>query len=290
MKTVRIDFNVDDTHPSIAALVGRIFGVATEPSFAEDITIDLEACEFLGPSAVATLAGLRRIAEINGRTLSIRPPRLPKLLSYCQYSGLLLDFGVGPPPESHPENATTPLHAFTGSLPLSGIQKVVTLAKSQMALSPAAQDDLTVLLTELTQNVLDHSRSPVGGLVSARAYKEVRDVRFAVADFGVGIRHTLASRFSIASDKEAIRRALQEEVTSRSSSRNLGLGLAHLHAVVRVTRGRMVIYSGDGFLRHDKGKDYFGSGKVLFPGTIAFVRLPARESIEEVSEVTDIWR
>jgi len=173
---------------------------------------------------------------------------------------------------------------------LTDIYEVVALAKARMELSRAAQDDLTLVLTELIQNVLDHSESPVGGFLSARAYKEVRDVRFAVADFGIGIRQTLSRRFDIATDKAAIRRALQEEVTSRSSSRNLGLGLAHLHEIVRVTHGRMVIFSGNGYLRHDNGKDSFGSGDVLFPGTIAFVRLPARQADVEELEVIDIWR
>ena len=252
--------------------------------------VDLESCQFLGPSAVVTLAGLRRWAQIRGWTLAIRPPQLPKLLNYCRYSGLLTEFGAGPPSETHPDNVTTPLREFAGELPLEAISEVVALAKSQMELSRAAQDDLTLVLTELTQNVLDHSESPIGGLLSARAYRNVRDVRFAVADYGVGIRQTLGRRFDIETDKAAIRRAFQEEVTSRSSARNLGLGLAHLHTIVKATHGRMVIYSGRGYLRHDSGRDSFGSADVSFPGTIAFVRLPARQTEAETPQVTDIWR
>jgi signal transduction histidine kinase len=166
----------------------------------------------------------------------------------------------------------------------------VTLAKSEMAISRMAQEDLMLLLSELTQNVLDHSQSVVGGFISARAYKDVRDVRFAVADFGVGIRQTLGRQFSIASDEDAIRKALEAEVTSKSSSRNLGLGLSHLHDVVRLTGGRMVIYSGNGFLRREHGKDLFRSSDTPFPGTIAFVRLPPRQpEHDEPSDVTDIW-
>ncbi|MGH7303529.1 MAG: ATP-binding protein [Candidatus Rokuibacteriota bacterium] len=239
---------------------------------------------------MVVLVGLRRSAKVQGWTLTIRPPRVSKLMNYCRYAGLLAEFEVGPPPEAHSDNATTPVRAFTQELPLAAINEVVMLAKSQMELSRTAQDDLTLVLTELTQNVLDHAESPIGGLISARAYRNVRDVRFAVADYGIGIRQTLGRRFDLGTDKAAIRRAFQEEVTSGSSARNLGLGLAHLHGIVRVTHGRMVVYSARGYLRHDNGKDSFGSADVPFPGTIAFVRLPARQIDAEESEVTDIWK
>jgi len=288
LPTIRVDFSVDDTHSSIAALLQRVLAGGSQ--LAGDIVVDLEACQFLGPSAVVILAGLRRRAEAQGSRLTIVPPELPRLLNYCRYSGLLAEFGVGPPPEPHTENVTTPVRSFVREFPLTAINEVVLLAKREMELSRTAQDDLTLVLSELTQNVIDHSESSVGGFLSARAYKNVRDVRFAVADFGVGIRRTLARRFDIATDRDAIRRAVQEEITSRSSVRNLGLGLAHLHEIVKITRGRMVMYSGHGYLRHERRKDVFGALEVAFPGTIVFVRLPIREEENDGEEVTDIWK
>jgi hypothetical protein len=288
-KTITVDFSVDDTQPSIAALLRRVLDGASQPIVTEDIVIDLTTCEFLGPSAVVTLVALKRIADTQGRQLGILPPHLPRLLNYCRYSGLLAEFQAGPAPENHPDNVTTPVHVFNGALPLGGIEAVVSLAKNLMSISPVASEDLTLLLTELTQNVLDHSQSPIGGLLSARAYKDVRDVRFAVADLGLGIRRTLATRLALGSDKEAIRYAIREEVTGKTLPRNLGLGLSHLHDIVRLTGGRMVLCSGNGYLRHEKGKDFFGQGDVSFPGTIAFVRLPARQLDADGPDATEIW-
>jgi signal transduction histidine kinase len=183
---------------------------------------------------------------------------------------------------------TTPVRSFENALPTTAIAEVVSLAKRSMRLSRDAEHDLTLVLSELVQNVLDHSRSQVGGFLSARAYREVREVRLAVADFGVGIRESLAARVPSADDKEAIRLALQEEVTGRTSPRNLGLGLSHLHVIVRRTGGQMVIYSRRGFLRFEGGRDTFGLANVSYPGTIVFVRLPLREGDDHEPSV-DIW-
>lgn len=286
MRQAKIDFNVDDTQPSLRMLLHRVREGA-EPG-KEPLKIDLASCGFLGPSAVVTLCGLHRTFGKDDRTLTIEPPTHDKLRNYCQYSGLLAEFSLGPQPEDHPASMTTPLRGFETVLPTTAIGEVVSLARRSMQLSQSAEHDLTLVLSELIQNVLDHSRSEVGGFLSARAYKEVRDVRFAVADFGVGIRASLAARVTSPNDKEAIRLALQEEVTGRTSPRNLGLGLSHLHAIVRRTAGRMVIYSRQGFLKYEGGRDTLGLADVPFPGTIVFVRLPLREGDDQEAAV-DIW-
>ncbi len=287
MSIVRVDFNVDDTQPSLRMLLQRVGGAIVTAK--EPLEVDLSDCQFLGPSAVVTLCGLRRSFDERGTSLTIRPPKLTRLLNYCQYSGLLADFSLGPEPQDHPESVTTPVRVFRDSIPTGAIEEVALLAKRTMQLSQVAEHDLNLVLSELIQNVLDHSKSPFGGLVSARAYRDQRDVRVAVADFGVGIRRSLAPRVAAPNDKEAIRLALREEVSGKTSGRNLGLGLSHLHAIVRLTKGRMVIYSYGGFLRYENDHDAFVSAKPGYPGTIAFVRLPMRESDTGTEAPVDIW-
>jgi anti-sigma regulatory factor (Ser/Thr protein kinase) len=290
MRNVAIDFTVDDTFRSIHAMLARL----ADPQHAyvsDDVLVDLSRCKFLGPSAVVTLAGLRRLAVAGGRTMRIVPPTLSPLINYCRYSGLLAEFGEGPAPDRHPpgENVTIPLEVFSDRLDLEQIRRVVLLAKQQMSLSSTAEDDLKIVLAELVQNVLDHSLSPVGGIISARAYSKDREVRFSVADMGVGIRASLSRRYAVTSDAAAIRKALQERVTGRSSQRNLGLGLSNLHAIVRSSRGQMVIYSRNGYLGFDGGRDRVGLAKVPFPGTIVYVRLPARDIKGDVDTTVDVW-
>jgi len=254
MRTVAIDFNVDDTFPSIHAMLLRLA-----------VCLD------------------------SGRTMKIVPPNLERLLSYCRYSGLLAEFNEGPAPDSHPpdDNVTTPLETFSDHVNLEQIRRVVLLARRQMSLSPTAEDDLKTVLSELAYNVLDHAESPIGGLMSARAYARHREVRFAVADMGRGIRDSLSKRYSVSSDMAAIQKAIQPEVTGRSFPRNLGLGLSNLHDIVRRSRGRMVIYSRNGYLRLEGGRNRFGLATVPFP--IAYVRLPTRQIVEDVDATVDVW-
>lgn len=211
MKTVALSFNVDDTPPSLEQML-RLFerdgGVALPPAtlaFSTDLRVDLSDCGFLGPMAVVSLCALKRKAQLDGFAMSLVPPRHERLASYCSYSGLLSEFGLGPPPDSeHPRNVTRPVMTFVGTIPRNEIAALVTLARSQMRLSRTGEEDLKLTLSEVEQNVLDHSESEMGGVVSGRAFAERREVRFAVADLGVGFRMALKKRFEAETDVDAL--------------------------------------------------------------------------------------
>jgi hypothetical protein len=69
---------------------------------------------------------------------------------------------------------------------------------------------------ELGLNVVEHAGSPAGGFVAAQRYKagmpEERIV-VAVGDVGIGIRESLRPRYGVMTDDEAIRRAVQWNVS-----------------------------------------------------------------------------
>jgi len=46
-------------------------------------------------------------------------------------------------------------------------------------------------INELTDNVLNHSKSPIGGLIEATTYPKNETIAFAVADAGIGILDSL---------------------------------------------------------------------------------------------------
>ena len=70
---------------------------------------------------------------------------------------------------------------------------------------------------ELGLNVVEHAGSPAGGFVAAQRYKagmpEERIV-VAVGDAGIGIRESLRTRYGDMTDGDAIRRAIQWNVSS----------------------------------------------------------------------------
>jgi hypothetical protein len=80
---------------------------------------------------------------------------------------------------------------------------------------------------ELGLNVVEHAGSPAGGFVAAQRYKagmpEERII-VAVGDVGIGIRESLRLRYGDMTDAEAVRRAIQWNV-SRIQDEGRGQGL-----------------------------------------------------------------
>jgi len=98
-------------------------------------------------------------------------------------------------------------------------------------------------LNEVTDNVLVHASSRVGGLVQMNYSPQRGSVRFAVADAGVSIPATLRAAFpEIASDSEAIDRAMREGVT-RDRSIGQGNGLFGTYEICNRGAGTFVIDS-----------------------------------------------
>jgi len=80
-------------------------------------------------------------------------------------------------------------------------------------------------LNEITDNVLNHAESKVGGIVQVITLPTKRRVEFYVCDAGIGIAKSLRSgRPDIFDDVSAIRAAIQEGVTKNKQT-NQGNGL-----------------------------------------------------------------
>jgi len=298
VRRVTLGFNIEDSAKSLETML-RCFerdgGAKLKPmesEFPEDLEIDLSDSGFIGPLAVASLCLLRRVADACGSRLSLLPPRLERLEHYCSYSGLSKEFGVGGDPDTtHPRNVTRPVEWFSDAVPRLEIDRFVALARTKMHLSNTGETDLKLALSEVEQNVIDHSESPFGGLMSARAFAEKKEVRFAVADAGVGFHRGLLKRVETEDDRDALRVVFNEKISSRSRPHNRGQGLQHLAGIVEITGGRLIVYSGDAFVNWGRNQPRrFCRAGVAFPGTVVFVSLPIREDdAEDVAMAGSFW-
>ncbi len=103
-------------------------------------------------------------------------------------------------------------------------------------------------LNEITDNVLNHARSPTGGLVQATTFTKNRQVQFVVADPGDGILSAMRSAFpEIARDVDAIGEAVKAGVTSRPEA-GQGNGLAGTLRIATLSGGSFKLSSGRGRL------------------------------------------
>jgi len=102
-------------------------------------------------------------------------------------------------------------------------------------------------ISEITDNVLTHSESPLGGIMQVTTYeRQQKRVEFAVCDTGVGIPHTLRQAYSdIRSDTDALTRSIREGVT-RDRDRFQGNGLFGSFRVACLSKGYFQLHSGLG--------------------------------------------
>ena len=110
-------------------------------------------------------------------------------------------------------------------------------------------------INELTDNVLVHSESKIGGLVQVSTFsRNTKRVQFVVADAGIGIPTSLRrGHTDIGSDTEALDRAIREGVT-RDERIGQGNGMYGSYRVCSRSGGSMLIDSGYARLKYDEPK------------------------------------
>ena len=115
------------------------------------------------------------------------------------------------------------------------------------AQSGLARSDLAAIewaANEITDNVMTHADTELGGYVQLSNQKTAGRVEFGVADHGIGIRGSLQEGHpEIRSDSEALDRAVREGVT-RDRSVGQGNGLFGTLEIAQVGTGYLHVHSG----------------------------------------------
>jgi len=153
---------------------------------------------------------------------------------------------------------------------------------------------LYYVLNELLRNVVQHSKDALGGIVGAQLNRGGRNaeqpmVQVAVADAGIGIPTSLASRhLHLADPGAALEKALWPHISSTfdegetGSAQNAGMGLFFISEMTKLVGGRLVIATRGASLTlqgDENFEDPHGiqevSKSVGFPGTLVAFEMPA---------------
>ncbi len=104
-------------------------------------------------------------------------------------------------------------------------------------------------LNEITDNVINHSESPIGGLLQLSVFDlRTSRVEFTVSDAGVGVPSTLrTTRSGMKTDADALLQSVRSGVT-RNAELFQGNGLYGSLEICRVGGGRFSLNSGSGAL------------------------------------------
>ncbi|WP_349743409.1 STAS-like domain-containing protein [Roseateles cavernae] len=130
-------------------------------------------------------------------------------------------------------------------------------------------------VNEVTDNVLNHSQSAIGGLVQVSTFQRSRKrVEYIVADAGVGIPSTLrATHPLLSSDAAALEQAIREGVT-RDKNVGQGNGLFGSYQICSHSNGFFQLESGYGKLMFtDRDGLRIGTERVPYEGTLVAAQI-----------------
>lgn len=109
-------------------------------------------------------------------------------------------------------------------------------------------DSLHISLTEVFNNIFDHSGSLVDGYVLTQYYPKIGKIVTSICDFGIGIpkkinQYWIDHKKEMLPDDLALKAALKRKVSSQSTPHNRGFGLANILDSVSKLGGEVEIRS-----------------------------------------------
>lgn len=124
-------------------------------------------------------------------------------------------------------------------------------------------------INEVTDNVLNHSESSIGGLVQVHILDDYEKIEFSVSDAGLGVAKTLRSAYSeYTTDLMAIDKAIREGVT-RNSRTYQGNGLFGTFEISRLSEGVFSIHTNMAqAVWNPKQELHIYPSKIPFNGTL----------------------
>ncbi len=129
------------------------------------------------------------------------------------------------------------------------LTRFITEVTPLLHLEPKHAEPIRYIMSELIRNVLEHSLSSQGAIVSAQYYKKSNTIRIGIADTGIGIWKSINESYNPRNDLEAIQMALTPGITGTTkkeggTEQNAGAGLFFIKSIASVNNDFFVIYSG----------------------------------------------
>ncbi|WP_080969011.1 STAS-like domain-containing protein [Chromobacterium violaceum] len=266
-------FDIDNLYKPLAAVHQAI-----ERASYSDIIFDFSNCAAAYPSAMLALcaqAAKLRHAQIDIELILPSQIKLRRLFENANWAHIIS------PKQYDPS-------AFRGHTQVPATQyksadeqfKAVNRIANAIlgAIPDLERSDFAALewaINELTDNVLVHSGSAVGGFVQVSTFASgKKKVLFMVADAGVGIPKTLKEGFpEINSDADALDRAIREGVT-RNRSIGQGNGLFGSYEICSKCGGGFQLESGHARLIYDERQGlHIRTEKVPYEGTLVIAEV-----------------
>ncbi len=191
------------------------------------------------------LNGIKTHASINYKIRSI---------PYLQRMGLFTSLGYKNPieTEKHEESGRfIPLRRISSSAELSTLMKDIDPI---LHTEPNTSRIIKHVFSELLRNVIEHSRSEVGGHVCSTYNRRKKKISIGISDAGQGILNGMRGYRIFDSHMEAILHALTPGISGTTkriggTAENAGAGLFFTKCIAQSTRNHFLVYSGDSYFK-----------------------------------------
>lgn len=158
----------------------------------------------------------------------------------------------------------------------SVVNQVLDVLMRTLELDRSLLGGIEWAINEITDNVLNHAESSVGGFLQVTTYRETQRIAFCVADPGRGILESLReANPALRSDADAIGEAVRAGVT-RNRDVGQGNGLSGTLNIAMQTQGRFGVTSGTGraLWETDHPQVRATDSQKTYRGTVVDVQIP----------------
>lgn len=274
---IKVSGDLDDFHVILSSIHSAI-----EKAGYNEIILDLSECTSAFQNSMLSVCAQILAYRKAGIEFSLVPP------TYKILNNLFRNTGWGhflDPRKFDPSNfrgytripATQYRNPSEQQIAVNKIVNVILGAIPDMNRSDFAAFEWSV--NEITDNVLVHSDSSIGGLVQVSTFqKNKKQVQFVVADAGVGIPTTLREgHLEITSDPDALDKAIKEGIT-RDKKVGQGNGLFGSYEICSKSKGYFEIHSGHARLEYTERKGLsITYQKIPYSGTIVVATIDFSE-------------
>jgi anti-sigma regulatory factor (Ser/Thr protein kinase) len=259
-------------------------------TFPSELTFDFDKLVFIRPAGVVFLSNLIDWLSEKGTTISLincdlnreSIKYLDDSLFFERHRGAKL--GVN----SSPRDTTRPLLKLAQRDSHGWLESdFVPWLASRLALTQPSLYALKVSVSELFNNIQDHTRHDIGSIFVQHFPREKR-ITISVSDFGLGIPAKVREQVPGITDGDAIVKAMQDGFTTKSKPTNRGAGLDYLlTVVVHKNEGMVTVYSGGSIVKFERRGDVIHptmlNGVGFSPGTTIDIDIPT-DAIEKLPE------
>jgi hypothetical protein len=257
----------------------------------ENIFFDFYQCNELRPNAVALLGGIARLAESKGKKACFSWDSLqdgPRAVLY--QNGFAQAFGHL---QTLPLQDAIPYREdrFMKPDPILDYLSDSWLSRGWVHVSRGLRDAIVGKMWEIYNNAFDHSQTSIGVFSCGEHIQD--DLILTVVDFGSGIpakvRNFLRSdpRSGQLESASCLRWAFQPGNSTCVEGIPRGLGLDLLKNFVELNRGKLEVYSNDGYVRIDEQGVRYDSQSIPFEGTVVHITLRCDKKLYRLGHEVD---